>query len=82
MQTWENAEGYFAGFLARTDKGWRRSEWTKLDVIAAGPDKVHLDVEFKRFGEGDALLGTYRSLWVIAKLDGRWAAQLRSSFAA
>ena len=28
------------------------------------------------------VLGTYRSLWVISKLGGKWAAQLRSSFAA
>jgi hypothetical protein len=27
-------------------------------------------------------IGRYRSLWVVAKIDGRWAAQLRSSFAA
>jgi len=27
-------------------------------------------------------LGRFRSLWIIARLDGRWAAQARSSFAA
>lgn len=81
LQTWETPDGYFAGFLARTNEGWKRSEWIRLDVITAGPEKVHLDVEFNRYGDGDVVLGTYRSLWVIAKLNERWAAQLRSSFA-
>ncbi len=40
-----------------------------------------MDVAFTRFKAGDVPLGTFRSLWVSARIDGRWAAQLRSSFA-
>ena len=45
-------------------------------------DKVHLDVGFTRFRADGTAIASYRSLWVIAKLSGRWGAQLRSSFAA
>jgi hypothetical protein len=81
LQTWETGEGYLADFLARAEDGWVRSEWNSREVVAAGPEKVHLDVQFTRYrGDGTAL-GVYRSLWIVASIDGRWAAQLRSSFA-
>jgi hypothetical protein len=51
-------------------------------VFAADADKVHLDVRFTRYRTDDSELGSFRSLWVIAKLKDCWAAQLRSSFAA
>ncbi len=82
LQTWPAPETYFKDFLARAEPEWAKSRWDFLNVVAACPDKVHLDVGFTRMRADGAALGTYRSLWVIAKLDGRWAAQLRSSFAA
>ncbi len=82
MQVWETPESYFADFLARAGDGWDHSAWDTRAVIAAGPEKVHLDVQFTRYrGDGSAL-GTFRSLWIVARLDGVWAAQTRSSFAA
>jgi hypothetical protein len=50
-------------------------------VIAAEPDKVHLDVRFTRYREDGSVLGRFRSLWMLARIYGVWAAQLRSSFA-
>lgn len=82
LQTWETKDSYFADFLKRTNPGWAKSRWDFLNVVAADPEKVHLDVGFTRMRADGSALGSYRSLWVIAKLDGRWAAQLRSSFAA
>lgn len=82
LQTWEKPDTYFADFLARAEPDWARSRWDFLNVVAAGPEKVHLDVGFTRLRADGTPLGTYRSLWVIARLDERWAAQLRSSFAA
>ena len=81
LQTWPGPEDYFADFRARAGEGWHHSVWDSLDVIAAGADKVHLDVRFTRYREDDSILGQFRSLWVIARLEGAWAAQLRSSFA-
>jgi hypothetical protein len=82
LQTWQRSEGYLANFFARAGDGWAQSRWDSIGVIAAGPDKVHLDVSFTRMRADGSSLGSFRSLWVVARIDGRWAAQLRSSFAA
>jgi hypothetical protein len=80
MQVWEGPETYFADFLARAGDGWTHSAWGERRRIAASADKVHLDVTFTRFA-GSRELGRFRSLWIVSRLNGRWAAQVRSSFA-
>jgi hypothetical protein len=42
---------------------------------------VHLDVQFTRYRADGSSLGSFRSLWIVARLDGVWASQLRSTFA-
>ena len=81
MQVWETSERYLDDFFARAGDGWDHSRWDSIEVIAASPGKVHLDVRFTRFKADGEPLGQFRSLWVIAEQDGRWAAALRSSFA-
>lgn len=82
LRTWTEPDDYFSDFLARAGDGWHHSTLDVIDVIAADADKVHLDVRFTRYREDGSRLGTFRSMWVIAKLEDHWAAQLRSSFAA
>lgn len=82
MQTWETKDSYLRDFYARAGDGWARSEWNRREPILAGPDKVHLDVEFTRYREDGAVLGVFRSLWIVTEVDGKWAAAFRSSFAA
>lgn len=82
LQTWTTPETYLADFRKRAEPEWAASRWDFLNVVAAGPDKVHLDVGFTRLRADGSAIASYRSLWVIARLGGRWAAQLRSSFAA
>lgn len=81
MQIWERPERYLADFRARAGADWRRSAWDYRNVIAAGPEKVHLDVQFTRYRADGAPIGRYRSLWVVTRIGGHWAAQLRSSYA-
>ncbi|MFM9939976.1 MAG: hypothetical protein ACKVP7_10830 [Hyphomicrobiaceae bacterium] len=81
LQTWTTPDSYFADFLQRAEPDWDRSRWDFLNVVTARADKVHLDVGFTRLRTDGSSIGHYRSLWVIARLNGRWAAQLRSSFA-
>lgn len=81
LQTWETPETYLDDFFARAGDGWSHSSWDRRDVIAAGPDKVHLDVTFTRRHKDGSTLGTFRSLWVLTLQDDRWAAAMRSSFA-
>jgi len=82
LQTWPDPDGYLADFRARASDDWHHSQLERCEVVAASPDKVHLDVTFTRCREDGSAIGRYRSLWVITRLEGRWAAHLRSSFAA
>ena len=75
-------DNYLEDFYARAGEDWHHSAWDFRNPIAAGPDKVHLDVQFTRYRADNSAIGSYRSLWIVSKLDGRWAAQVRSSFAA
>jgi hypothetical protein len=69
--------------------GWARSEWDYQEIIDAGPDKVHFRVQFTRYRAnpedkaGPALIpiGSYRSLYIVTRQDGRWGIQGRSSWA-
>ena len=81
LQIWDGPDTYLDDFFARAGDGWDHSRWDRKDVIAASAEKVHLDMAFTRFRADGSELGRFRSIWVIAKLEGRWAAQLRSSFA-
>lgn len=62
--------------------GWARSAWDYVEPIDAGADKVHFRVQFTRYREDGSVLGHYRSLYIVTRLDGRWAIQGRSSWAA
>ncbi len=81
VQVWETPDRYLADFLARSGKEWHHSAWDSRTVIASSPDKVHFDVQFTRYRSDGSSIGQYRSLWIVTQLDGRWAAQARSSFA-
>ena len=82
MKVWDKPDGYLKDFYARAGGEWHHSAWDFKNVIAAGPDKVHLDVQFTRYRADNSAIGSYRSLWIVSKIGGRWAAQVRSSFAA
>jgi hypothetical protein len=81
MQVWQTSDTYLADFLKRAGEGWDHTKWDYRNVIAASRDKVHIDLQFTRYREDDSELGSFRSIWVISLIEGRWAAQLRSSFA-
>ncbi len=81
-QVWARPEDYtMEGFLARAGEGWARSGWDFRRVIAAGPAKVHLDVQFTRYRADGSVIGRFRSMWIVACVDGVWGVQGRSSFA-
>jgi hypothetical protein len=82
MQVWQRPDSYLQDFYARAGNEWHHSAWDFRNPIGSSPDKVHLDVQFSRYRADGSLLSRYRSIWVVARIDQRWAAQLRSSFAA
>jgi hypothetical protein len=63
-------------------QGWQQSRWDERRIIHAGPQKVHFDVLFSRLRADGSLIGSYRSLYIVVNLAGRWGIQARSSFAA
>jgi len=81
MMVWEGPENYLQDFHARVGEEWHHTTWEFRHPISASSEKVHLDVQFCRYRADGSVLGRYRSIWVVSCMDGRWAAQLRSSFA-
>jgi hypothetical protein len=82
MQVWERPERYLADFHARAGVEWHHTLWDFRNIIVAGEEKIHFDVQFTRYRADDTKIGSYRSLWIVAKLNGRWAVQARSTYAA
>ena len=82
LKCWEAPDDYFADFRSRAGGNWSHSSADDINVVAASDDKVHLDVEINRFDTKGDKTASFRSLWVMTCLEGSWAAQFRSSFAA
>jgi hypothetical protein len=60
---------------------WSHSAWDSIEVIQAGPDKVHFKVQFSRFNPAGEKYVTYNSLYVVQRDGERWGIRARSSFA-
>jgi hypothetical protein len=81
MRLWDQPGADLGDFLARAGADWHHSQWDFRRVIAAGPAKVHLDVQFTRYRANNSVIGSFRSLWIVTEHRGRWAVAARSSFA-
>jgi len=81
MQVWDQPGSYLGDFRARAGADWHHSEWGFRNVVAAGPRKVHLDVQFTRYRADNSAIGLFRSSWIVTEYRGRWAVATRSSFA-
>ena len=66
-------------FIEQT--GWHYSLWDYRRAIQSTEDKVHFALQFTRYRKDDSVIGHYPSMWVVAKIAGRWGVQARSSFA-
>jgi hypothetical protein len=80
----QRPEDYHNLVWTRDDQseGWANSAWDYVEVIDAGPTKVHFRVQFTRRRSDGSAIGSYRSLYIVTNQDGRWAIQGRSSWAA
>jgi len=82
FQTREELEQHPERYGSReVESGWHHSRWDSREVIHSSPDKVHLVVQFTRFGADDQPLHSYLAVYVITRLDGHWGIQARSSTA-
>ena len=82
VAVWQNAGDYkLADFKARAGDSWHHSTWDERTPIHAGENKVHLKVKFSRWRADKSLIGTFETIYIITRLNGRWGIQARSSFA-
>lgn len=81
VKIWETPDSYFSDFKTRAGGDWGHTEWGHLNVLQSSESKVHLDVMVNRFDHDRLPLVSFPSLWVVTRIDGIWAAQMRSSFA-
>ena len=81
MRVWDQPGAYLGDFLARAGADWHHSAWDFRHVIAAGPAKVHLDVQFTRYRADNSAIGSFRSLWIVTdgwrRLGSGGAVELR-----
>ena len=61
--------------------GWHHSRWDRRRIIHWSPDKVHIDTKFTRCRADGSVIGSFESLYIVTKEDGRWGVKMRSSFA-
>ena len=66
---------------ASAGSDWHHSKWDRRRIISSSPDKVHVDTKFTRYRDDGSKIGTYESLYIVTKEDGRWGVKLRSSYA-
>src|SRR5262245_37315764 len=61
--------------------GWHHSKWDRRHIVHASADKIHVDTKFTRYRADGSIIGSYESLYILTKEDGRRGVKLRSSFA-
>lgn len=60
---------------------WHHSKWDRRRIVHSSPDKVHVDTKFTRCRADGSVIGSFESLYIVTKEDGRWGVKMRSSFA-
>jgi hypothetical protein len=63
------------------DEGWHHTTLETLEVVQAGPDKVHAALQFTRRKEDDSILHAFETLWIVTRnASDHWGIQFRSSY--
>jgi hypothetical protein len=75
-QAWMNG-----AYEALRGTGWAHSAWTRRRIVHLSDSKAHIDTEFTRYRQDGSSIGSYESLYIVTKENGRWGIKLRSSFA-
>jgi hypothetical protein len=60
---------------------WHHSRWDRRRIVHVSADKVHVDTKFTRCRADGSVIGTFESLYIVTKEEGRWGVKMRSSFA-
>jgi hypothetical protein len=65
-----------------SDADWGHTRFDLVEPVDAGPDKVHFRVRFTRHRRDGTPIASYPSFYIVTRIQGRWAIQGRSSWAA
>ena len=74
-------QDYLRDFAARAGDSWHHTVLDSTQVIHSSENKVHVFIQFTRYDKDGVPLATHQSLWIMTRLNNRWGAQARSSFA-
>ena len=66
---------------ASAGSDWHHSRWDRRRIIHSSPEKVHVDTKFTRCRADGSVIGSFESLYILTKENGKWGVKLRSSFA-
>ncbi len=79
----QNVEEFAARpvFESLTRAGWDHSHWIRRDVTMSSANKVHVSTVFQRFDSHNEGIGSYQSLYILTRENGRWGVKARSSLA-
>ena len=72
---------YLRDFYDRAGPDWHRTILDSAEVLHHAESKAHILIQFTRCRADGGAIATYRSLWIMTRVNGRWGAQARSSFA-
>ena len=72
---------YLRDFYARAGADWHHTTLDAAETLHTSDSKAHILIQFTRWDAGGNAIATYRSLWIMTRVNGRWGAQARSSFA-
>ena len=77
----ELKKSYLQDFFARAGTDWGHTIFDSKDVIHSSENKAHVFLQFTRYDSSGSNIVTFRSLWIMTRVDGKWGVQARSSFA-
>jgi hypothetical protein len=72
---------YLRDFYQRAGPDWHHTILDSTEVLHSSEHKVHILIQFTRCDTAGAPIATYRSLWIMTRVNGHWGAHARSSFA-
>ena len=77
-------EDFSQGFdRLREQEGWasRSFDYNTLKIFLSSEEKIHLSLDYHRYGRNGDRYATGNSFYIVTKKDGHWRLQLRSGVA-
>lgn len=84
IMLWNNPEDFAKDndlSLLTNKINWGYNKWEWRNMVQFGPGKIHFTVFISRYTVNDVLISSFESLYIIARINNRWAVQGRSSYA-